>query len=81
MTLFAIMMLCALPLIAEDAMAVKDLPAAVQEALHKNFAGAQVAKIERNDKRNDYVYYTVTLREKEEERQVTINENGEISPP
>lgn len=68
------------PLQAGDPGSATDLPALVKDALARNFAGAEVIAVERDDRRNDYVYYLVTLREGKTRKQVTLTETGEITP-
>lgn len=72
--------LCAGPLCAGDAIKPADLPEAVRAALDRKFPHATVTAAERDDHRNDYVVYVVTLRDGKDERRVALFENGDIAP-
>jgi hypothetical protein len=67
------------PLRAEAPIPPKDLPEAVVKAIGTKFPGSTVTAATR-DERNDYVYFTVTIREQQTDRQIRLKEDGEFVP-
>jgi hypothetical protein len=65
---------------AGDAVPVKELPAAVREALQKKYPQATFLSAERGSERNDYVYYLVVVEDGEKRPAVAVTEFGEILP-
>ncbi|MDD5199853.1 MAG: hypothetical protein PHC88_08620 [Terrimicrobiaceae bacterium] len=63
---------------AIDPVPLDQLPKPVAEKLHANFAGADFVSAEK-DERNDFIYFFVKIRQRDQVRKVTINEYGEIS--
>lgn len=56
------------------------LPDAVTKTLATRFPAEPVLEAKR-DERNDYVYFTITLRTGEGTRRIVVREDGEITGP